>query len=243
MLSGGSYTPPISFGFASFDPMTGEWGYLGKKGNSPWQNIGYAFGALANVQDVVAGVNGTNIDVKCRPDPVGHSELGQYQVDGNGNPVFNTFYDSYGNRYDMPVADDILVSVGPSVDIAEDLSGLKWEMEYVKRQLAGQPIQGSNNVIIPYNHKSLTVPVNNVNGKFLRAMTYNLNNGRNLLNTGNLQYGIVYGCVNFTSRALFYSGVLNANALLPITSPLLLEAELAIRQLGIYANPYLIQKY
>lgn len=116
-------------------------------------------------------------------------------------------------------------------------------MEYVKRQLAGQPIQGSNNVIIPYNHKSLTVPVNNVNGKFLRAMTYNLNNGRNLLNTGNLQYGIVYGCVNFTSRALFYSGVLNANALLPITSPLLLEAELAIRQLGIYANPYLIQKY
>ena len=59
----------------------------------------------------------------------------------------------------------------------------------------------------------------------------------------NLKYGLFYGCVNYTSRALFYSGVLNANALLPITSPLLLEAELAIRQLGIYANPYLIQKY
>ena len=83
--------------------------------------------------------------------------------------------------------------------------------------------------------------INNVNGKILRAMTHNLNNGRNLLNIDDLQYGIGYGCVNFTSRALLYSGVLNANALLPITSPLLLEAELAIRQLGIYANPYLIQ--
>lgn len=240
MLSEGSYSPPISFGVVSYDPMINEWGYLFKENNSWMQNIGYGFGALANLQDIVAGVNGTNIDVKCRPDLVGHSELGQYQVDGNGNPVFNTFYVS-GSRYDMPVADDILVSVGPSEDIAEDLSGLKWEMEYVKRQLVGQPIQGSNRVIIPYNHKSFTVPVNNVNGKILRAMTHNLNNGRNLLNIDDLQYGIGYGCVNFTSRALLYSGVLNANALLPITSPLLLEAELAIRQLGIYANPYLIQ--
>ena len=72
-------------------------------------------------------------------------------------------------------------------------------------------------------------------------MTNNLNAGRNLINTGDLKYGLLYGCVNYTSRALAMSGVLNVNALLPVTVPVLLNLELAIRNLGIYASPYLIQ--
>ena len=65
--------------------------------------------------------------------------------------------------------------------------------------------------------------------------------GRNLINTGNLKYGLLYGCVNYTSRALAFSGVLNINALLPVTAPVLLNTELAIKSFGIGISPYLIQ--
>ena len=77
-------------------------------------------------------------------------------------------------------------------------------------------------------------------GILFSRMSRNLNNGRNLTGTGDLKYGGVYqGCINYTSRALFFSGVLNINALLPITAPLLLNLELGIRQIGIYASPFL----
>ena len=231
MLSGGSYSPPISFGAVSYDPMTGEWGYLGKKGNSPWQNIGYAFGALANLQDVVAGVNGTNIDVKSRPKLFGHSELGDYSKNDilvSNRP--NWDIDAYNN---LPFKEETGVSL---------IDDYNWEMTFVKEQFKGNPFPGKNASVIKTREPVVNVSLTNVNGKIMRAMTNNLNNGRNLLNIGNLQYGIGYGCVNMTSRALLYSGVINANAFLPITSPLFLQAELAIRQLGIYANPYLIQK-
>jgi hypothetical protein len=50
-------------------------------------------------------------------------------------------------------------------------------------------------------------------------MTNNASIGRNLLNTGCLKYGLFNGCVNYTSRALLFSGVLNVNAFLPVTAP------------------------
>lgn len=232
MLSGGSYIAPISFGAASFDLMTGEWGYLGKKGNFPWQNIGYAFGALANLQDVVAGGNGTSIDVKSRPNLFGHSELGDYSKNDilvSNRP--NWDIDAY---YELPFKEETGVSL---------IDDYNWEMTFVKEQFKGNPFPGKNAPVIKTGDPVVNVSLTNVNGKIMRAITNNLNNGRNLLNIGKLKYGILYGCVNMTSRALLYSGVINANAFLPITSPLFLQAELAIRQLGIYANPFLIQKF
>lgn len=65
--------------------------------------------------------------------------------------------------------------------------------------------------------------------------------GKNMINTGPLKYGLLYGCVNYTSRALAFSGVLNVNALLPVTAPVFLNAELAIRNFGIAMSPYMIQ--
>jgi len=70
-------------------------------------------------------------------------------------------------------------------------------------------------------------------------MTDRLNAGQNLLGTGPLKYGLLKGCVNYNARALFSAGVVNVNALLPITAPVLLNFELALRNAGIYASSYL----
>lgn len=239
MLSGGSYSPPISFGAVSYDPMTGEWGYLGKEGNSPLQNLGYGFGALANLQDIVAGVNGANIQVKSRKELAGHSELGSYS--NNGNYQDGDILVSVGPNAVVGSSDyDVLLAMENKISIPTD-DGVAWELPFVKATLKGKSVSGINEQIIRSDDSQFITTINNVNGKILHNMTNNLNAGRNLINTGNLKYGLFYGCVNYTSRALAMSGVLNVNAFLPVTAPVLLNLELAIRNIGIYASPYLIQ--
>jgi RHS repeat-associated protein len=212
-LSGGMTDVNIGFGGFSYNITNNDWGYLGEKGNTTLANIGYGFGALANIQDIVAGFNGTTIDVKARPELSGHS-----QVEGP----------------------EILISVGPAdVSIGQG-EGLKWEMEYVKRSLKGNSVKGKNFAYIRPNQEQLVSQLYNVNGKWLSTMTDRLNSGNNLLNTGVLKYGLLKGCVNYTSRSLLFAGVVNLNAFLPVTAPVLLNAELFIRQMGIYASPFLI---
>ncbi len=233
------YGITLSLGVASFDFTHGEFGYLGKKGNSLLQNIGYGFGALANLQDIVAGDNGTTIQVKSRKELAGHSELGEYSNNG--------YYQD----------GDVLVSVGPNVRWGSEddaiiqamrnkmsfaaNDGVAWELPFVKATITGNSVSGINIPMIQPNDPQFVTTLNNVNGKLLHKMTNNLNLGRNLINTGRLKYGLLYGCVNYTSRSLAFSGVLNINALLPVTAPALLNAELAIRSFGIGISPYLIQ--
>ncbi|MDR0603004.1 MAG: hypothetical protein LBG80_01705 [Bacteroidales bacterium] len=76
VYTGGQVTPSVSFGVASYDLGTGEWGYLGKKGNKWYENLGYSLGALANVSDILAGFNPQSVDlVTEHSDNVGHSAL------------------------------------------------------------------------------------------------------------------------------------------------------------------------
>lgn len=42
----------MSYGFASYDFTNNEWGYLGKKGNTTLENIGYAFGLMGFIKDI-----------------------------------------------------------------------------------------------------------------------------------------------------------------------------------------------
>ncbi len=165
----------LSFGAASITMGSQgiELGYIGKPGNSALENIGYGFGALANIQDVFPGFKGTSIDVKSRPELAGHSQAeGQYI----------TGYDVNGN----PINDDILISVGPADHSIGQGHGLKWEMEYVKRTLQGNSVSGENVAYIRPNHPQIVTKLNNVNGKMLYNMTNDLNAGRNLINTGAL---------------------------------------------------------
>jgi len=227
IYTGGQTDISVSFGVASYNIAQGEWGYIGKHGNSTLENIGYGFGALANIQDIAAGLNGGYFTVRSRPTLAGHSQ---------GEGKYATGYDVDGNI----VYDDVLISVGPEDQSIGQGNGLKWEMEYVKRTLQGRSVQGENVAYIKPKHPSIDTRLNNVNLKWLYKMTNRLNDGRNLLNTGRLKYGLFNGCVNYTSRALLYAGVVNVNAFLPVTAPVLLNLELFLRNAGMLTSPYFL---
>jgi hypothetical protein len=223
MYTGGQTDVGVSFGFASFNFNKNKWGYLGEKGNSTLENIGYGFGALANLQDIVAWNRGTEIDVYSRSDRglAGHSEI----------------------RGDEG---SISISVGPhksSLNLKPGTDGLKWESQYLRHSVRAENVEYIDVVgdviegFAPDRH--FKTHLFNVNGKLLSNMTDNLNSGKNLFGFGNFKYSVLRGCVNYTSRALLYAGVPTVNAFLPITSPVFLNFELAVRQLGIYASPIL----
>ena len=85
----------ISFGAASFNFNRGSFGYLFKKGNSTLENIGYGFGALANITDVVSLFGGgENVSVNSAStkddDWWGHSSI----TDKDGNSLVSVGPDS-----------------------------------------------------------------------------------------------------------------------------------------------------
>ncbi|MGQ1947252.1 hypothetical protein ACT3CD_09165 [Geofilum sp. OHC36d9] len=104
VVTGGQTDVSIGFGVASYNITQGEWGYLGKKGNSFMQNLGYGLGAFANLSDawaIAKGAYGNNVgeaDLVTKNDPIGHSEL-------------RTVPDAKGNA-------ENLISVGPDWDRA-----------------------------------------------------------------------------------------------------------------------------
>ncbi len=218
MLNSGKSDVMISFGAASYNANQNEWGYLGKEGNSNLENLGYTMGAMANLQDLVAGLNGTDVDVVSRRKLGGHSEIkGKYK-----NP------------------NDILISVGPdgsSTDkfLNQQVSDVKWETQYITKSVKAENVD-----YIGSSKNVFTTKIRNINGKILSNMTSNINGGKNLLGFGEFNYGLARGCVNYTSRALLFAGVPTINAFLPITAPVFLNFELGIRQLAIYSSPYMI---
>jgi RHS repeat-associated protein len=205
----------ISLGFASYNFSKNKWGYLGKQGNSNIENIGYGFGALANLQDIVAWNQGKDIEVLARKEIAGHSEI----RGDNGN---------------------ISISVGPkkgAIDFkSETTNDIKWESQYLRHSVGAE-----NSQYIATNDSRFTTNLSNVNSCRLFKMTGNLNGGHNLLGFGSFKYGILRGCVNYTSRALLYAGVPTINAFLPITTPVSLNFELAARQIGIYSSPFFVR--
>ncbi|RYG50005.1 MAG: hypothetical protein EOO01_11670, partial [Chitinophagaceae bacterium] len=210
IYTGGKTDISINFGFGSYNFSTGEFGFVGKKGNSLLENIGYGLGAFANVQDAFAGIKGGTINVKARKKLAGHS-----WIEG----------------------EDINISVGPGADSKPNLDGVKWESQYLLKTVKGENFVTQ---YIPENTFSTTL--NNVNVSKLQRMTDFLNRGLSLTGDDVLLYGVWNGCVNQTARALFTSGILNVNALLPITAPVLLNAELVLRKYGMmfsyYIKPY-----
>ncbi|WP_185210780.1 FG-GAP-like repeat-containing protein [Sphingobacterium mizutaii] len=91
LYTGGLTDITIAFGFGSYNFSTGEFGYLGKKGNSAMENIGYGLGALANVSDILIGLQPKGVDlVTEKSDAVGHSAIVKEGtttgVSGNADP-------------------------------------------------------------------------------------------------------------------------------------------------------------
>ncbi len=76
IYTGGQTDISVSLGVASYNFNSGEWGYLGKEGNSTVENIGYGLGAIANVSDVLAGFEPGEVQLNTEhSDPIGHSAI------------------------------------------------------------------------------------------------------------------------------------------------------------------------
>jgi len=213
----------LSFGAASITMSSQgmEFGYLGKPGNSDLENIGYGFGAMANLQDALAAFNKPIIDEhgnKTRPDS-------KITVNARKEIAGHSWVEGF----------DINISVGPAIDNKPHLNGVKWESQYLFKTVKGR------NFITRYNpKKTFSTTLNNVNVTKLQRMTNFLNDGLSLSGKHSLRYGFWNGCVNQSSRALFRAGVFNFNAFLPITAPVLLNAELALRNYGMMFSYYMI---
>ena len=83
VYTGGMTPVSVNFGFGSYDFTNNSFGFLGKKGNSVLDNVGYALGALANVSDVMAGLHPGEVELQTEntsgdvegKDLIGHSQL------------------------------------------------------------------------------------------------------------------------------------------------------------------------
>ena len=213
IVSGGKSSVSMSFGFASYDFTNNEWGYLGKKGNSKLENLGYGLGTLANVSDVLMGFNSQEVDlVTEHSDRTGHSAIVKHGTKTGGS---YDFADPNG-----------LISVGPDY-YAE---GAKGTWHYTKGKNTWNTY--SNGIKKhPIWRESLMV-----NKKTLDWYADYLN-ARVAL--GKFHYSVEFSsCVTHTSMALNLSGVFNVGI-----HPYLLHAQMYLRNLGFRPclNSYLIQ--
>nr|WP_321426960.1 DUF6443 domain-containing protein [uncultured Acetobacteroides sp.] len=117
MLSGGRMQPSISLGGASYNFGTQDWGYIGEKGNSKLENLGYGLGMLANLSDVANFTDSfTHWEDKMRAKyEKGYGDAVCYKDETIGN---NIGFGSKGNRtsFSGPNNPSGLNAIGDVVD-------------------------------------------------------------------------------------------------------------------------------
>ncbi|GAB6013448.1 hypothetical protein MK137Hg34_000301000, partial [Viscerimonas tarda] len=209
---GGSLTPSISFGVASYNFGTGKWGYLGKKGNKWYEDVGYGAGALGNLSDAVSlfAGGGKNIYANSEKTP-----------DSDGNK-----WGHHSLTYKDGKTSKTLVSVGPNSPVTTtDELGNKLSIS----QIYKNSITGANLDWNTYYGKSgtWTLGLNNVSTNAINSYVSGVTRWDLLLNS----------CVGHTTRALWSAGV----PTLYLFHPHTLNVQLMVRQLGIYSSPYLYQ--
>jgi len=184
-LSDGMVQPSISFGFGSYNFATGEFRCLGKEGNSTLENIGYAFGAMANINDfwnLVSPNDKGAVLLTEKKDLISHSAW----ADEYGNGIL-----SHGPDY-TPIIDDIArAKLGLTPGVASIKSYFKFGL--------GLPRKSKFWDFSHYNN--FETYVSNINKIPLRIM--------NSINR-NLPYqGLTVNCVNTASMGAWLSGVPN----------------------------------
>ena len=83
IYTGGQTPVSMSLGVASYDFTNGSFGYLGKKGNKWYENLGYGLGAMANLADL--GKTGNMLLNTEKKDVINHSAI----LDENGDRIIS----------------------------------------------------------------------------------------------------------------------------------------------------------
>lgn len=105
------YDISISLGAVSFNLTQGEFGYIFKKGNSIWDNIGYGLGAIVNVCDIYRFATWQALSKQQR-----FNKLNKWAVDNYGEsnliyePDMDTKYGAYDPKNDQIQLSDLSLS-------------------------------------------------------------------------------------------------------------------------------------
>ncbi len=217
IYTGGQTDVSVSFGIGNFNLDKGtfngiwNWNDLELAGK-----IGFTFGALANIQDVVAAFGGgTTFTAGAktkRKDKTGHS---------------------YG--YSKKVDDNIDISVASSTDWNH---GQKVEgtLDYEGRYLLQKFVPHKGRYMGTYDNyqgKGIEIDLHNVNKSILQNMTQRIMHGQDPVSGGDLLYGFLNGCQSHVGRSLWAVGI----PTLPINfHPYILTSQLWLRQQAIYSS-------
>lgn len=170
----------MSLGVASYDFTNGSLGFLGKRGNSALENIGYGLGALANLSDL--GKVGDMLFNVEKKDLINHMAI----KEGNGNTVI-----SYGPAENSPKYDYLM----------DGKTGAVASGKHYGKMFGG--IRGTNN----YSIQGRDIPLNGVNTTMLKGYGKMLGY---LSNKGLAPYSFAYSsCSTQAGLALWLSGMPN----------------------------------
>lgn len=232
IYTGGQTQVSMSFGFGSYNFDTGEFTYLFKKGNSLIENIGYTFGALANLQDIVAWTHGVNSEVIAEQDGQGTPHARHERtVDADGKAL------DAKDQWDISVSHDNS-NTKPIGYVDEASTGFLGMLDYAQAWI--RRIDGGQ-YHAPHGDVVAKIGLENVNENILKAMAANVRSKTGLWGIGKLIYGTpLFGCQDHVAHSLWAVGI----PTLPINfHPMALWTQLAIRQAGIFASPIAIQLY
>ncbi len=210
ILTGGQVPVSVSFGFASYNLQTGDVGYLGEKGNSTLDNVGYGLGVFSLASDITALAQGaykssSTADLKTDS----HSELVETGTKG-GNPKNQIF--SYGAVEDNG---DKIITIP-------------------KKSHLNLIFKKFSNIVTNYKNGEkegdLTryVTINRINRSKLLAYKSSLSTSGKQYVFGSISpLGNSMHCTIAASKALFHAGVFN----LPfLRLPPLLDLQMRIRE-------------
>jgi hypothetical protein len=224
-ISGGEVDPSISFGFGSYNFRTGGFRSIFKWNDlSKGEKIGYSFGALANLNDVVTsfwpGDYQYQYEINKSDGKIGHGNIRKVVTGADGN-----------------VSTEVKISVANSVPISTKNGGILGALEYAWKSNFNKHSGGPEYWLTVPETGWERIPLK-LNYKIVDWMASSLNDDKGLWGISRTRFGINFGCVSYSARALWTAGV----PTIPIINylgPKVLWFQLAVRQAGIYSSPYL----
>jgi len=183
IYTGGKTDLAINFGIGSFNFSNGLLSYLGEKGNSLLENIGFGLGALANIQDVLAGFNPGKAQIQTENTSTANAKdkIGHFQVlDSKGNSLID-YGPARGN-------DGSFIGFNPGRN--------NW-VEYASENL---PNPTRQSIYMPNNLHNTPIDISGVNLQRLTTISNKLNS-----NPGSYNF-LLRSCSSVGSRALISSG-------------------------------------
>ena len=213
LYTGGQTDIYISFGFGAYNFSKNEFDFLGKTDNTFLENFGFTFGAIANINDILAGFKPGDVilNTENRPeegkkiDVVSHSQITKSDVN-KPIPLID-----WGPESPNGVSKNEIFKNVPATNKYEKLGSIAPNTE--------------NSQTI--NNYTTTIKGINVN---------RISNISKLLNKGGTYNLFWNNCVNQTSRALNLSGFINIGL-----HPYLLQIQAYLRSIGF--RPFLFSQY